>query len=103
MNCAPDESLMDAAKETGQQLYVDVAHEEKVEKINMMVGELKKALDAVTLEHIELTKQMSLEVCEVEKAKIAFLMGQTDAKVHALSVLMLHYCSGLQQTQEKIV
>lgn len=52
---------------------------------------------------MELSKQMSIEESEVEKARIAFLMGQADAKVHGLSVLMLHYCSGLQQTQEKIV
>lgn len=65
--------------------------------------ELKKALDAITLEHMELSKQMSTEELEVEKARIAFLMGQADAKVHGLSVLMLHYCSSLQQAQDKIV
>lgn len=67
------------------------------------MGELKKTLDSVTMEHMELSKQISLEESEVEKAKLAFLMGQADAKVHGLSVLMLHYCSSLQHTQEKIV
>ncbi|XP_018569402.1 PDZ domain-containing protein 8 [Anoplophora glabripennis] len=103
MQCAPDEALMDAAKETGRQLYVSMPHEERVEKINLMMGELKKTLDSVTMEHMELSKQMGVEESEVEKAKLAFLMGQADAKVHGLSVLMLHYCSSLQHTQEKIV
>lgn len=37
MLCQPDEELMDAAKETGQQFYTNIPHEEKVEKINLMV------------------------------------------------------------------
>lgn len=65
--------------------------------------ELKKTLDSTTSDHMEYAKQLSLEENPTEKARIAFLMGQADAKVHALSVLMLHYCSGLQQVQEKIV
>lgn len=67
------------------------------------MAELKKALDLSTSEHMELTRRLTTEESEVEKAKVAFLMGQSDARVHALSVLMLHYCSGLQYTQEKIV
>lgn len=67
------------------------------------MSELKKVFDSVTTEHSDLTKQLNTEESEVEKAKLAFLMGKADAKMHAISVLMLHYCSGLQQTQEKIV
>lgn len=37
MHCPADEALMDAAKETGKQLYANMVHEEKVEKINTMV------------------------------------------------------------------
>lgn len=64
---------------------------------------LKKTFDKVTDEHTELNKQIGVEDSEVKKTKLAFLMGQADAKLQGLSVLMLHYCSGLQQTQEKIV
>lgn len=67
------------------------------------MAELKKTLDLSTSEHMELSKKLNTEESEVEKAKLAFLIGQADAKVHALSVLMLHYCSGLQYNQEKIV
>ncbi|KAJ8920552.1 hypothetical protein NQ315_005421 [Exocentrus adspersus] len=106
MLCPPDEALMDAAKETGRQLYADMPHEEKVEKnkCNVFVmGELKKTFDVVTSEQTELSKRQRVEESEVERAKLAFLIGQADAKVHGLSVLMLHYCSSLQQSQEKIV
>ncbi|KAJ3664757.1 hypothetical protein Zmor_000302 [Zophobas morio] len=103
MLCPADESLMDVAKETGRQLYVTMSHEEKVEKVNIMMAELKKTLDSVTTEHMELSKQMSIQESDAEKTKLAFLIGQADAKVQGLSVLMLHYCSSLQHTQEKIV
>ncbi|XP_030755746.1 PDZ domain-containing protein 8 [Sitophilus oryzae] len=103
MLCPPDESLMDQAKESGQKMYTVLGKEEKSDKINLMMAELKKTLDLATSDHMELTKKMASEESEVEKAKLAFLIGKADAKVHALSVLMLHYCSGLQQTQEKIV
>lgn len=38
MQCPPDEALMDAAKETGRQMYTNMPHEERVEKINLMVN-----------------------------------------------------------------
>lgn len=38
MLCPPDESLMDVAKETGRQLYANMPHEERVEKVNVMVS-----------------------------------------------------------------
>ncbi|XP_060526911.1 PDZ domain-containing protein 8 isoform X2 [Cylas formicarius] len=103
MACPPDENLMDAAKETGQRMYVGLSRDEKLDKINLMMAELKRALDAATSEHMEMQRQLTSEESEVERAKLAFLSGQADAKVHALSVLMLHYCSGLQYLQEKIV
>lgn len=43
MQCASDEALMDAAKETGRQLYANMPHEERVEKINLMVRSLRLA------------------------------------------------------------
>lgn len=66
--------------------------------------ELKKLFDIITEEHTNLTKQMNDETSEVEKAKFAFLIGQADSKMHGLSVLMLHFCSGMQQhTQENLI
>jgi len=37
----------------------------------------------------------------VEKARLAFLIGQCDEKVQAITVLMLHFCAGLQHTQDQ--
>ncbi|XP_045460736.1 PDZ domain-containing protein 8 isoform X1 [Harmonia axyridis] len=101
--CTADEFLMDAAKETGQQLYNHLTYNERADKINVMMVELKKSLDHITNEHVELSKQMNAESSEVEKTKLAFLLGKADAKVHGLSVLMLHYCSSLQHSQDKMI
>lgn len=38
MHCPADETLMDTAKESAKQLYANMAHEDKVEKINNMVN-----------------------------------------------------------------
>lgn len=38
MACHVDESLMDMAKESGQQLYSTMPHQEKTDKINTMVS-----------------------------------------------------------------
>lgn len=73
------------------------------QNLALQVAALKEYLDTITMEHIELTSKMATEESDVERARLAFLIGQADAKVHALSVLMLHYCSSLQHTQEKIV
>lgn len=100
--CPADEHLMDLAKETGQSSYQNFSYAERTEKINVMMTELKKSLDHISNEHVELTKRLNAEASEVEKAKIAFLIGQADAKIQGLSVLMLHYCSSLQH-QDKVV
>lgn len=117
--CATDENLMESARESGRQLYATMVSDERIEKINAMVSriylicpysvvtfnfvrvqmvELKKMFDIVTTEHADLIKKLNNEEVEVERAKLAFLLGQADAKIHGLSVLMLHYCSGLQQS-----
>lgn len=56
---------------------------------------------------IESTLRMRLAREEVEchdateKARLAFLIGKCDEKVQALAILMLHFCAGLQHTQDQ--
>lgn len=42
------------------------------------------------------TKDLDLET---KMAKLAFLLGQSEERVQALSIIMLHLCSGLQHAQ----
>ncbi|KAK0088491.1 hypothetical protein PV325_011792 [Microctonus aethiopoides] len=87
-----DDGLMSRAKDTGKFLYNTLNPDERVDKINLMMGKLKTALDAETTSRLELTK-----INDNDSGK---LIVQSDLRVQALSVLLLHYCAGLQHAQE---
>lgn len=56
------------------------------------MGKLKNALDAETTSRLELS----------HNADSMKLIAQSDLRVQALSVLLLHYCAGLQHAQEAL-
>lgn len=87
-----DDGLMSRARDTGKFLYKYLEPRERVEKINVMMGKLKNALDAETTSRLELSQN-------VDSMK---LIAQSDLRVQALSVLLLHYCAGLQHAQEAL-
>lgn len=58
------------------------------------MGKLKTALDVETTSRLKLCQSG-----EVDSAK---LIAQSDSRVQALSVLLLHYCAGLQHAQEVV-
>nr|XP_050863722.1 PDZ domain-containing protein 8 isoform X2 [Vespula vulgaris] len=89
-----DDGLMSRAKDTGKFLYKYLEPSERVEKINDMIGKLKTALDAETTSRLELSQSG-----ENDSIK---LIAQSDLRVQALSVLLLHYCAGLQHAQEAL-
>ncbi|XP_035730309.1 PDZ domain-containing protein 8-like isoform X2 [Vespa mandarinia] len=89
-----DDGLMSRAKDTGKFLYKYFEPLERVEKINDMIGKLKTALDAETTSRLELSQSG-----ENDSIK---LIAQSDLRVQALSVLLLHYCAGLQHAQEAL-
>ncbi|XP_050445563.1 PDZ domain-containing protein 8 isoform X2 [Cataglyphis hispanica] len=87
-----DDGLMSRARDTGKFLYKNLEPRERVEKINVMMGKLKNALDAETTSRLELS----------HNADSMKLIAQSDLRVQALSVLLLHYCAGLQHAQEAL-
>lgn len=87
-----DDGLMSRAKDTGKFLYKNLEPQERVEKINIMMGKLKTALDAETTSRLELSQSGEMDSIK--------LIAQSDLRVQALSVLLLHYCAGLQHAQE---
>ncbi|KAI4497129.1 hypothetical protein M0802_007875 [Mischocyttarus mexicanus] len=89
-----DDGLMSRAKDTGKFLFNYLEPLERVEKINDMIGKLKTALDAETTSRLELSQSG-----ENDSIK---LIAQSDLRVQALSVLLLHYCAGLQHAQEAL-
>ncbi|XP_033326489.2 PDZ domain containing 8 isoform X2 [Megalopta genalis] len=89
-----DDGLMSRAKDTGKFLYKHFEPRERVEKINTMMSKLKTALDAETTSRLELTQTGDMDSIK--------LIAQSDLRVQALSVLLLHYCAGLQHAQEAL-
>ncbi|XP_012061392.1 PREDICTED: PDZ domain-containing protein 8 [Atta cephalotes] len=89
-----DDGLMSRARDTGKFLYKYLEPQERVEKINTMMGKLKNALDAETTSRLELSQNGDADSMK--------LIAQSDLRVQALSVLLLHYCAGLQHAQEVV-
>ena len=89
-----DDGLMSRAKDTGKFLYKFLEPQERVGKINDMMGKLKTALDAETTSRLELSQSGDMGSIK--------LIAQSDLRVQALSVLLLHYCAGLQHAQEAL-
>ncbi|KAL0129138.1 hypothetical protein PUN28_004079 [Cardiocondyla obscurior] len=89
-----DDGLMSRARDTGKFLYKYLEPQERVDKINTMMGKLKNALDAETTSRLELSHNGDADSMK--------LIAQSDLRVQALSVLLLHYCAGLQHAQEVV-
>lgn len=58
------------------------------------MGKLKIALDAETTSRLELSQSGEMDSIK--------LIAQSDLRVQALSVVLLHYCAGLQHAQEAL-
>ncbi|XP_011493840.1 PREDICTED: PDZ domain-containing protein 8 [Ceratosolen solmsi marchali] len=89
-----DDVLMFKAKETGKLLYKNLEPRKRLDTINTMITKLKSSLDTETTSRQELSQNASLESTK--------LITQSDQRVRALSVLLLHYCTGLQHAQEQM-
>ncbi|PNF14527.1 hypothetical protein B7P43_G15458 [Cryptotermes secundus] len=96
-----DDDLMSIAKTTGKELYSSLSPPQRKDKINKMISKLKSAIDEETQLRMELAQKEQETRDPSEHTRIAFLIGKSDEKVQALAVLMLHFCAGLQHTQDQ--
>ncbi|PSN46042.1 PDZ domain-containing protein 8 [Blattella germanica] len=92
---------MSIAKSTGKELYSNLSPPERKDKINKMISKLKAAIDTETQLRMQLAQKEQESKDPSEHTRIAFLIGKSDEKVQALAVLMLHFCAGLQHTQDQ--
>ncbi|XP_065083846.1 PDZ domain-containing protein 8 isoform X2 [Ochlerotatus camptorhynchus] len=105
------DSLMALAKSTSKSIYADHEPDVRTENINKLLSKLHIALDCETLNQSSLsaTKEgvatddgkdkLAVGSQQVDATRSAFLAGQSEERVQALSVIMLHLCSGLQHAQ----
>ncbi|KAL7287861.1 hypothetical protein TKK_0017927 [Trichogramma kaykai] len=89
-----DDCLMTKAKDSGKSLYKHLEPRQRIDKINDMITRLKVSLDAETTTRHRLYDNYDLDS---EKR-----VSQIDLRIQALSVLLLHYCTGLQHAQEQL-
>ncbi|OXU26153.1 hypothetical protein TSAR_007413 [Trichomalopsis sarcophagae] len=90
-----DDAVMSKAKETGRFLYKNLEPQERIDKINSMMTKLKTALDVETASR----REWSQNLLDMDSSR---MISQIDLRVRALSVLLLHYCTGLQHAQEQL-
>ncbi|XP_062554858.1 PDZ domain-containing protein 8 [Armigeres subalbatus] len=104
------DTLMALAKSTSKSIYADLEPDQRTEKINKLLSKLHIALDCETLNQSALSatkegvtkdegKSKPSSTQQVDATRSAFLTGQSEERVQALSVIMLHLCSGLQHAQ----
>lgn len=101
---------MALAKSTSKSIYADLEPDERTERINKLLSKLHIALDCETLNQSSLSaakdgtvkddgKPKTNTTQQADATRSAFLAGQSEERVQALSVIMLHLCSGLQHAQ----
>ncbi|KAE8751360.1 hypothetical protein FOCC_FOCC001931 [Frankliniella occidentalis] len=95
------EDLMAVAKATGKELYSGLPPLQRIERINKMISKLKISMDSESSLRMQLARKEVDCQDSTEKARLAFLIGKCDEKVQALAILMLHFCAGLQHTQDQ--
>ncbi|XP_014239965.1 PDZ domain-containing protein 8 isoform X2 [Cimex lectularius] len=97
-----DENIMSMAKESGKTLYSHLPPDMRKSRIDDMISKLKEAIDSESLKRQALQREEVSAEDAATKAKVAFLVGKSEERLHALAVLMLHCCAGLQDHQDAL-
>ncbi|KFB53493.1 AGAP002576-PB-like protein [Anopheles sinensis] len=102
----PSDTLMALAKSSSKTMYTDCEPEVRTEKINKLLSKLHIALDYETINQSSLKladgkgkSAAQQQQQQHDSTRTAFLAGQSEERVQALSIIMLHLCSGLQYVQ----
>ncbi|XP_058448216.1 PDZ domain-containing protein 8 [Malaya genurostris] len=105
------DTLMALAKSSSKTIYAEYEADVRTEKINKLLSKLHIALDCETLNQTLLSagrdggnkdETRKSTPPPTDATRSAFLAGQSEERVQALSVIMLHLCSGLQHAQGNI-
>ncbi|XP_030379612.1 PDZ domain-containing protein 8 [Scaptodrosophila lebanonensis] len=101
-----NEDLMNLAKSSSKHLYANVPPDRRVEKINELLIKLRIALDAETEGQAMLSDAglclattPSRPEAEAPWKSMICVENKSEERVHALSIIMLYLCTGLQHAQ----
>lgn len=88
---AYNEEMINAAKDVGKNIFVDMEHSARKIKINEQVDRIQCAINKTTAERLN-----ALEEWKGTSVTESSEFSALDDRLQALAVLMLHYCAALQ-------
>ncbi|KAK7580694.1 hypothetical protein V9T40_001323 [Parthenolecanium corni] len=95
-----NEQFLDSVKSSGKKLCMDLSQEKREHRINEMISKIKTAIDAETNAFGNLEEQKKEATDPHELAKLSFQIGKSEERLQGLTNLLLHCCSGLQDSQD---
>lgn len=101
---AYDEETINNARRLGKVIFKDLEIEERRQKINEQIEKIRNIIGVTSTDRLEALKEKDGQ--ETKKHEDDGLPKETrferlDERLQALAVLMLHYCSALQDCDEK--
>ncbi|XP_067944654.1 PDZ domain-containing protein 8-like [Watersipora subatra] len=97
-----DELVITRAKLKGKELFASLSLKDRKNKLEAMVDKLQSEIEMVSLVRDEHEK--SLKNCSnlSHRDAITLKINKANEKIQALAVMLVHYCSGLQDCAEQI-
>ncbi|CAD5119453.1 DgyrCDS8060 [Dimorphilus gyrociliatus] len=97
-----EETAVIKAKEMGAELLADLPPDERRQKLDVMINKLQKELDEESERKTDFLQQQRICTDAFKKSKYGDIIQKSEDKIQAMSILMLHYCSGLQHALDQL-
>uniref|UniRef100_A0A914ZNF7 PDZ domain-containing protein 8 n=1 Tax=Parascaris univalens TaxID=6257 RepID=A0A914ZNF7_PARUN len=92
---AYNEEMINAAKNVGKEIFVEMNPDERKRKINEQMDQIQRMINKTTAERLKAME--ASKTCDEKNDEFAEL----DRRLQALAVLMLHYCAALQNCVDR--
>lgn len=94
------EQFLESVKSSGKKLCVNLSPERREKRINEMITKIKTAIDNENIKYYNLEEQKKQTSNTDQLTKLSFEMGKCEERLQALTNMLLHCCSGLQNSQD---
>jgi gas vesicle protein len=91
-----DEMVVTEAKKMGKELFAELEPDARKHKLDSIISKLQSEIDNESEHRAELAKQSRATADRKLKSAMEARMEKSDEKLDSMTVLMLHYCAGLQ-------
>ncbi|XP_065199835.1 PDZ domain-containing protein 8 [Planococcus citri] len=100
LNVPKNEQFLESIKNSGKKLCMDLSPKRRELRINEMITKIKAAIDVENETYKELQEKKKNAENDHEAAKLVLLVAKSEDRLQALTNLLLHCCSGLQDSQD---